>query len=230
MKNKLKIALQLIGGGLGGFLLMYLILDGNFSIDLSGYVYPASLILVAVSAVLMLFSVYLYSAIRKSAAKERHGEEEDLAEGKMYRQYSDATLANTVSMILSLTVISLMIIAAQPVWLLSLAVIVMLVTLGFSLVLPTLLPNMYPDRDFPSVGDKDFSDKLLKMSDDGERHVMLGGLYKTYLSMNSLMISAIVVLMFYSVLTGTSQMMGIFTIAVILIIANTKYSSSIRNR
>lgn len=59
---------------------------------------------------------------------------------------------------------------------------------------------------------------------------MLGGLYKTYLTMNSLLFASILLLLFYSILSGTSQLFGIFLIVAVLTVANVHYMLSIRNK
>src|SRR5690606_41275333 len=76
-------------------------------------------------------------------------------------------------------------------------IILLLIKLSFFYVIPrppisTLFPyttlfrsglmkNMYPERDLPSITDKKYAEKLLNVSDDGEKHIMLGGLYKTHI-------------------------------------------------
>src|SRR5690606_15958658 len=125
-------------------------------------------------------------------------------------------------------------------------IILLLIKLSFFYVIPrppisTLFPyttlfrsglmkNMYPERDLPSITDKKYAEKLLNVSDDGEKHIMLGGLYKTHITMNSLLLGAIVLLLFYSIASDSSQLFSIFIIVGILAITNTQYQFSIRNK
>lgn len=230
MKNGIKMTLRLFIGAVFGFVVAYLFMNDGINIDLSGFAYPLGLLLAGISAALMVYTLYLNRAVNKTAALELEGEEEDLAEGRMYRQYSDATLTNNLAMIISLALLSLAVITEQIAWLVVWGVIILLLSLAMSLLMPELMKKMYPERNFPSVSDQKYAEKLLSMSDDGERHVMLGGLYKTYLSMNSLLMGTIFLLLFYSILSGTSQLMGILAIAAVLAVTNSQYYSSIRNK
>src|SRR5699024_217494 len=108
--------------------------------------------------------------------------------------------------------------------------ITMVAALLFLFLLPTLLPVMYPDRDLPSSTDSNFSDKLLQASDDGERHIMLEGLYKTFNTMNATLFVGLILLMMYSISTGNDQIFGMIVIAAVLIISNVKYVTSIRDK
>lgn len=230
MKNGMKIAIRMLIGAIIGFTVAYAAIEGSWQMDLQPLAYPVTLVLVASSVVSVLLTVYYYLKIRKSAGIELHGEDEDLAEGRMYRQYSDATLTGNLGMILSLAALSLIVISGQSGWLALIAIAAMLVSVAMTFIMPGLMKKMYPERRFPSVSDKDYAEKLLAMSDDGEKHVMLGGLYKSFLSMNTLLFGAILLLLFYSVMSGTSQLAGIFIIAAIMIITNTQYLIHIRNK
>ncbi|KAA0956410.1 DUF3169 family protein [Planococcus sp. ANT_H30] len=87
---------------------------------------------------------------------------------------------------------------------------------SLSFILPGLTQKMYSERQPPSINDKNYTKKSLKISADGEKHVMLGGLYKTYLTMHSLLVRAIILLLFYSIVSDSSQLFSIFTIVIIL--------------
>ncbi|HLQ98330.1 MAG TPA: DUF3169 family protein, partial [Candidatus Dormibacteraeota bacterium] len=67
-------------------------------------------------------------------------------------------------------------------------------------------------------------------SDEGERHVMLEGLYKTFNMMNGTLFIGLIVLMMYSISTGDGQIFGMIIIAAVLIISNVKYVTSIRDK
>lgn len=230
MKNGMKTGLRMLAGAIFGFTVAYLFMNKELWIDGSALAYPVSLILAVASVSFIAATIYFYFTIRKTASKDWQGEEEDLAEGRMYRQYSDATLTNNLALILSLSLLSLIVITGQPVWLAVPAIGSMIGSFIMASIMPGLMKKMYPERQFPSISDKDYADKLLKMSDDGERHVMLGGLYKTYMSMNTLLFGAIFLLLIYSMASGTSQLMGIFAIAAVLVVGHSKYLVSIRKK
>lgn len=71
---------------------------------------------------------------------------------------------------------------------------------------------------------------FLEVSDEGERHVMLIGFYKSYNLMNFVLFIAIVLSTFYSITTNHSQLFSIILIGIVLIIVNGKYCFSVRNK
>ncbi|WP_394121729.1 DUF3169 family protein [Planococcus donghaensis] len=230
MKKFGRISGQLLIGSLIGFFGMLAVLDGDIRIDLSPYAYAGNIIILAIAAALVVFSAYCYFSVRILAKQDLTGDEEDAAEGRMYKKYSDASLSSTLAILLSLASMSLSILTIQPLWLLLLGLVLIIFSFTISIILPGLMKNMYPERNLPTISDKKYAEKLLNVSDDGEKHVMLGGLYKTHITMNSLLLGAIVLLLFYSMASESSQLFSIFIIIGILAITNMQYQFSIRNK
>lgn len=230
MKKTLTLGGKLLFGALIGFFGALAVLEAEITFDFGAYAYPGTIIIIAAAAALIVFSLYGYFNIRKTAKQDLSGDAEDAAEGKMYRQYSDANLAATLAMLFSLTAICLAVLTEQPVWTAVASVVLTFISFTISFLLPGLMHQMYPERNLPSISDKDYAKKLLERSDDGEKHVMLGGLYKTYMTMNSLLLGAIILLLLYSMVTDTSQLFGIFVVAAILAVTNAQYMFSIRNK
>ena len=230
MKKFGRLSGQLVISALIGFFSMLAVLDGDFQIDLSPYAFSGNLVILAVGAALAIFSAYCYFSLRTLAKQDLTGDEEDAAEGRMYRNYTDASLSSTLAILLSLASLSLSILTTQPLWLLIFGLVLIAFSFIISVILPGLMKNMYPERDLPSISDKKYAEKLLDVSDDGEKHVMLGGLYKTHITMNSLLLGAIVLLLFYSMASDSSQLFSIFIIVGILAITNTQYQFIIRNK
>ncbi|WP_203333608.1 DUF3169 family protein [Planococcus beigongshangi] len=230
MKKILTTSGKLLIGALIGFFGMLALLEAEITFDFGNYAYPASIVILAAAAVLIVFSLYCYSSIRKTAKQDLSGDAEDAAEGKMYRQYSDANLSITLALLFGLAAVCLALLTEQPVWTAVTGVVLTFISFVVSFLLPGLMHKMYPERNLPSISDKDYANKLLESSDDGEKHVMLDGLYKTYLSLNSLLIGAIILLLLYSMVTGASQLFGIFVVVAILAVTNAQYMFSIRNK
>ena len=135
-----------------------------------------------------------------------------------------------MALVLSIVSLGAAVITEQPIWLVIVTGAAIAVATLLSTVLPAMIKVLYPDRDLPNVAEKDYAKKLLAASDEGERHVMLEGLYRTFKTLNVTLLSALLLLIIYSVGTGVSQLFAIFVIALILIIANAQYLFSIRNK
>ena len=114
--------------------------------------------------------------------------------------------------------------------LLIIGVIVTLLSYSMTTYMMKLYQLAYPDRNLPDVGDKDYSKKLLEISDDGERHIMLYGLYRAYNFVNIAFVFAIIGISFYSLVTEDSQLFSIIVISLLLLMMNAVYVFSIRNR
>ena len=93
-----------------------------------------------------------------------------------------------------------------------------------------LMKKAYPERDLPDISDTDYSKKLLEISDEGERHLMLEGLYKVYQFANEAFLFAIIGIALYSVVSGDSQLFSKIVISIILLIMNGMYAFSVRNK
>ncbi|WP_353056562.1 DUF3169 family protein [Solibacillus isronensis] len=89
---------------------------------------------------------------------------------------------------------------------------------------------VYPYREIPSYNDKQYTKKMFEMSDEGERHIMLQGLYSAFNLENILLLCSLLLGMFCSVASGESQLFAILIIAIILITVNTQYMLKVRNR
>jgi hypothetical protein len=226
----MRLVFQMIAGAAVGFILMYLALSMNFSSDFSGFAFAFTLLLLGITILLLVLGMVSIVQMNKKAKMTLSGDEEDERDRWQYKRYSDTTLGGTVALVLSIVSLGVAVITEQPIWLL---IVVMVTTLAASLlttVVPAMIKVIYPDRELPNVAEKDYAKKLLAASDEGERHVMLEGLYRTFTTLNVTLLLALVLLIVYSVGTGVSQLFAIFVIALILIIANAQYLFSIRNK
>lgn len=230
MKKMFKISGQLIIGGLIGFFGMLVLLEDDFRIDLSGYALIGNIALLAIAALLTLLTIYFYFSVLSLTNQELTGDDEDAAEGRMYKRYSDASLCSNVAMLISLAALSVTAITGQAFWMLVTGIVLAFVSASLSFILSSLVQKMYPERELPSINDTDYAKKLLEVSDDGEKHVMLGGLYKTHYTMNSLLVGAVILLLLYSIASDSSQLFSIFTIIIILTVTNIQYLIHVRNK
>ncbi|MEG0439622.1 MAG: DUF3169 family protein [Solibacillus sp.] len=226
----MKVLKQLgIGALIGGFF-GYVLVGGSFTLPTYDISTELMVIFTIIAFFLCIFSLSGLTAIKKKAAQTLSGEEEDLRDEWSYKKYSDVTLASTTALVLSIATVCIGIITEASIPL----VIVSLVSTIFSVIV-SLMPSkymryVYPDRNLPNPNDKNYMSKLLEASDEGERHIMLNGLYSVYNLTSLLLLLAIVLFMFYSVATGESQLFSILVISLILISINTQYIFKIRSK
>ncbi|GAB3056343.1 DUF3169 family protein [Salinicoccus sesuvii] len=222
----MKTIFKLLLYAAAGFIIAYTVMnpDGLF-LGNSEWVPKALLILAVLST---FIAIYQFFQLRKNATVK--GADEDMMEQYKYRKFVDLTLITGISTVLGFLALGMGTIVGMPIWFLITAIINFVVAFIIQILVPSLTKLMYPERNLPDISDKHYADKLLALSDEGERHVMLHGLYKAYISTSSLLFISLVILVVYSAFTGDAQVLGMFLVASILLISNTQYSLSIRNR
>ncbi|MFS0653843.1 DUF3169 family protein [Bacillus sp. 179-C3.3 HS] len=226
----MKTVFKMLCGALIGFLGAYCLLAADLEMTLLDFAFEATLGITALATILMIYSFSLISRIKRRTSFTLSGDEEDELEAKQYRTYSDLALGNTGSMILSIIGIGVAIVTDQELWLILVNVALFIMTIVCSYMAISMLKLVYPDRDLPSATDKDYAKKLLAISDEGEKHVMLEGLYSTFQIMNMLLTGAMFILIVYSIGSYHSQLFSIILIGIVLIILNAHYTLKIRNR
>ena len=222
---------RMLIGAVAGFVTMYLLL----SLDLDIYNFPSisfevTIICMGVSLLAIIFNLSGLIRLKRDAKKHVLGDEEDEREVLQYKRYSDMSLAGNIVIYFSLAMLALVAITDQHNTFIFISLALNMIGLSLNFVNLEFSKIIYPDRDFPSVNDKQFAKKLLEMSDEGERHVMLEGIFHAFTSVNTLLLIGVLILIGYSVVSGESQLFGILTILFILVITNAQYMLSIRKR
>ncbi|MFC3419107.1 DUF3169 family protein [Salinicoccus hispanicus] len=222
MKTTLKLLLYATLGFIAAYLVMNhdVLFMGNYE-----WVPKVLLVLAILSTII---AIYKFFHLRNRAAVE--GVDEDAMEQYKYRKFVDLTLITQISTVLGVLALGMGAVIEMPVWFLLAAMATFIASFIVQLLTPSITKLMYPERNLPDVSDKHYADKLLALSDEGERHVMLNGLYKAYVSTSSLLFISLVILAVYSVFTGNAQILGMFLVAAILLISIAQYGLSIRNK
>ena len=79
------------------------------------------------------------------------------------------------------------------------------------------------------MGEKNYTEKVLNLYDEGEKHIILQSMYKVFCINIYLLMTGIIILGFFSLATNENQTIGVF-ILIILFIYNiyTYFSKLIR--
>ncbi|WP_411842874.1 DUF3169 family protein [Salinicoccus sp. HZC-1] len=230
MSKKKNSFLSFIPYFVGGLIIGMFILNFEALTGLETFVPALCITGLAAAVITAALGISGFFQLRGHASNRDDTTDEDALDRYMYRKYTDISLNINIGLVLSILVMGVAIIQQTDAWIYIAAAVTMLAALIFLFLLPTLLPVMYPERDLPSSTDSKFADKLLAASDEGERHVMLEGLYKTFNTMNATLFIGLVLLMMYSISTGDNQTFGMVIVAAVLIISNIKYVTSIRDK
>src|SRR5699024_9162995 len=119
--------------------------------------------------------------------------------------------------------------AANP-WRIVLTVIMVIIFLDMSIRTSGLINIIYPDRNVPERGEKKYNQKLLAATDEGELFVMAKALYISGALTSALLFFAMILMIFYSIITEESQIFSIVIIGLIMIINQLKYAYEIREK
>ena len=225
-----KVLLYALLGAVIGFISSYAFasdsLFSNWSLD--EIAMPITLLLLTITALFLLFIPVFYMQIKKKASITLEGDAEDERDSWIYNKFGDLSLAASSSIIIALTAASIAIITDQSMALMITALVLLIISIPSTLIPNSLMKIVYKDRDMPSPNEKDYTKKLMAAADEGERHVMLEGFYGSFQLMNILLPLSILLLMFYSEVSGDSQLFAIILIGIITITINTRYFLKIR--
>lgn len=225
MKNFLR---QILIGAIFGFIIVtiYLVIPFN---NMS---FPLQTVTTILYIIVLLSWVYCLMAankIKRLAKKNLDGEAEDAAEDIINKKMYDFSFSNNTGATLAILALSMSVIDQQ---LLLIVVGIVAATISYMMMayMMKLMKLAYPDRSLPAVGEKNYAKKLMDISDEGERHVMLHGLYKTYNFANMAFGLSIIAIAIYSLETGDSQLFSMIVITVILLVMNGVYLFSVRGK
>lgn len=71
------------------------------------------------------------------------------------------------------------------------------------------------DRRIPKLGEAQFTEKVLQIMDEGERHITVVSLFKVYHMNLSLIIVSVILLSSFSLVTGMNQFLGVLFMIVL---------------
>ena len=222
-------------GAVFGFVVTYVILDAGLgplnipwsTLNLS---FELMILLMMISIILIIFNAVTCVKIMRESKRQLSGDEEDELAELQSKRYGDGMLAVNIAMYTSTGMLALVGITAQSNAFIFISLGLILLSVSMMFITAELAKVVDPNREYPSVNDKQYAEKLMEMSDDGERHIMLHGLYRAFTSINMLLFFAVLALISYSVLSGISQLAGILIILFILIFTNAQYMLSIRKK
>lgn len=223
----MKSGFKLFISGFVGFFVVYALM--NFSeVKFAGEITVISLI--AISVILITMSIIRFQKIKSLNKQTFSGNEEDEVEERKYKMFADYSLYANSSLVFSILALSLSILTTQRLIMAIASLCLLIITYFLIHYMGHLMQQVYPERNIPSTSDPDYAQKVLDAADDGEKHVILDGLYKSQSLLNIGLIVAITLSTVYSVIEENSQTFSIILMAAVLLIVNGKYLLVIRNK
>lgn len=198
--------------------------------DFSQNAVPIVIAIFVIISFLWMRSFVLFRQIKVLKDKDVYGDEEDEVDVLKYKKIADVSFLASAGAIFSVLALCITVITDLSLTFIVAALVVFIVSYMFASFIPRFGKWMYPERDLPNSSERNFSEKLLVASDEGEKHVILIGLYKSYNLFSLTLVIGIFLATFYSVVTENSQLFSIVVMSMVLILAQGKYYFSIRNK
>lgn len=199
-------------------------------IELAQYTLQLVWALYILTILLWIIAIVFRSQIVSLNHKTFEGELEDEVDVKKYRKFSDMSLSIQVSATIAIIGMSISLIIDFQIYLVITGALLTLGSYVLGVWMMNITQKMYPERNLPKITEEKYAEKLLATSDEGERHVMLQGLYKSYNLVNLLLIFGIIATAIYSAISENSQLFSILIMGVVLIAVNSRYMFAIRNK
>jgi len=230
MKKTLKMILYLIIGAAVGLLVSITAQNIGGEIYTDRFYIWVSIISAIGAAFLIILGVFQYRRLLKVAKNHTKYMDEDSYDKYRYNKHNETQIYGIIGFVLSLISLAIPLITYFNLPVMLFSVIVYFTAVIFLTRTTKLVNKLYPERNLPQPSDKNYTDKLLLASDEGERHIMTTALYKTFSLTQVVIFFGILLLIVYSMLTGESQIFSIIILGIIMIISNTKYYSEIKEK
>ncbi len=214
--------------GVIGFLIVWAII----LIPFTKLGFPITMVTISLFVIVIISWIYNFFVakhINKLINNELEGDAEDEAEDKLSKKFYEYSFSMNAGAIISVLALAFAMIELSLI-LITIAIVMTIASYTLSSYMMHLMKKAYPERDLPDHSDEDYSKKLLEISDEGERYLMLEGLYKVYQFANAAFLFAIIGIALYSVVSGDSQLFSMIVISIILLIMNGMYAFSVRNK
>lgn len=230
MKTILKMLLYAVIGFAAGYLTLELLYGRNMGDTLDAVYFWLSIVMIIIIIGLLLYAfIRRRNLISLTKDKNRNMTDDDF-DGYSYNSLNVITSLTSVSLILSFMSLAIQTMAAENPWLIGLTVILLFISMYMSIRASSLINIVYPDRNLPEPGEKKYNQKLLAASDEGELFVMAKALYNSGALTSVLLFFAMILMIFYSIITDESQIFSIILLGLIMVINQLKYSYEIREK
>ncbi len=230
MKKTLKMILYLIIGAAVGLLVSITAQNIGGEIYTDCFYIWVSIISAIGATFLIILGFFQYHRLLKVAKDHTKYMDEDSYDKYRYNKFNEVQIYSIIGFVLSLISLGIPLITYFNLPVILFSLIVYLIAVVFLTRTTKLVNKLYPERNLPQPSDKNYTDKLLLASDEGERHIMTSALYKTFSLTQVGIFFGILLLIVYSMLTGESQIFSIIILGIIMILSNTKYYSEIKEK
>lgn len=230
MRKTLKMFLYLIIGAAVGLLISSTARSIGGDVSTDRFYLGVSITTTIVAAFLIVLGIFQYRRLLTVAKDYVKYMDEDSYDKYRYNKHNEIQIYGVIGFVLSLVSLAIPLITYFNLSVLLFSFIVYIVSIIFLTRTTKLINKLYPERNLPQPSDKNYTDKLLLASDEGERHIMTTALYKTFSLTQVGIFVGILLLIAYSMLTGESQIFSIIILGILMIITNTKYYSEIKEK
>lgn len=191
---------------------------GNYHYATHSNVFLISLICVALILVLSIYLIIIQKkAVYYKRLSEEHSyeDEADLYDKKANFEYMKNSFVYYLELTISFIALFIIVLGngsfEDSNW-----VLLPFMATTISSVITGLFYRKF-DARYPKLGEKNYSEKLIGVLDEGERHIYFNSLFKTFYINLFLIMAGAIFLGFYSLETGHSQTLGILILIILFV-------------
>lgn len=232
-KNKImligNLILYMLIGGLVGGLLTSLFMKGHDFLEIELTTVQTDItviILTIVYIILIIILINVYKKAEKYRKFETNPENEDEIEIQLEKTLIYPPILLGLIMTIALTILNIVVNLTEKPSMMSLLIVIFaaILTAPISYMHLSKLRKLYPERNYPRVGDKKLNEKIIDMMDSGEQYITLIALQKTYTLNQQLIIGCIALSSIFSISSNNNQFFSV-SLLIILYLVNTMYYS-----
>ena len=195
--------------------------------------FNAILILCIIASVINLILTLVLFQVQRNALKYTRKTEQvldeqkaDHYEKKANLKFISSNLIYYIQILISLITMIIIIISHNTEHTILYSIIPYLVTMIPSIMIGFFVRKF--DSRYPKQGEEQYTEKILKLMDDGERHITLVSMFKIYHYNLAIIITGGIVLSLYSFITGVNQFFGVLILTVLFIYNAFGYTLKVR--
>ncbi|NWK84794.1 DUF3169 family protein [Staphylococcus sp. GSSP0090] len=191
------------------------------------------IIVCVVASIINLALTLVLFLVQRNALKYKRQTEQvldeqkaDHYEKKANLKHISSNLIHSIQILVSLVAMLVVVVSNNSESTIFISMIPYLIT-----VIPSLMIGFFVrkfDPRYPKQGEERYTEKILELMDDGERHITLVSMFKTYHINLLLIIIGGMLLGLFSLITGINQTAGLFILIILFIYNAFGYTLKVR--
>ena len=235
MKVGRYLLLMIIGGIIGGLIVELFDIINQYNL-FSKFHFKSSMLIISITLITTFFNIFLTLLLLKYQkdslrlkSKSIEFEDEDIAdtyERKANLKYLSVSFIFYLEILISFLTIFILALGNISDKYLFLSILPFIVT-AIPAIMIGLFVRKFDDR-YPKMGEEKYTEKIIEIMDEGERHINFLTIYKQFFMNIGLLLISVMFLVIYSIISKSNQSVGIIILIILFIYNAFGYLSKVR--